>query len=922
MSVWARRGGVVLALLIVLTAGLARMYWPFVERPAEMKFFGYLDAWVYTGPVLFYGDRVLAEGEIPTWNPYVFCGQPIAGNPQYLLFYPPNTLRSLLTPGPTPWNTNVGIVILLMLHSLWAGLGAYLLGRAHSLSRAASFCAGAFFVFSAPFTQRLLLHHHLVMVISWLPWTWLALRNVMHATDTRRAAGWCVLLGLSFGMAILAGSPQMTFLVGMSLGLYWLIMRVQDLFADWRRGKTGEGLRGIARDVALGTLAVALSAAIAAALVLPAIGLARETPRATAKGENIEAGLSHEKWTLTEVLSIYPGSANHEGIKAIGASGLLLCVIGLFSVARREVLFLSIMALLLFDASDVHSRFMLQLTSHITPFPISSPGRTMMLGALPLALLAGLGVDRLRAAMSPKLLRVGASMLLLVTYTTMFEAAYRRMQVLIDATGYDPYPMALLGIGIAILLLVNLAIWFPARRAFVITAVVLLFVIFAIMFVAAYRRMQVLTNLTDYDPYPMALLGISIATFLLINLAIWYPTRRAFVIAAAVLALLEPVAWRSMWSFSVTAGRGHFYRFGLDAARAHPDFHPITARESVRYPNTALYTLTPQINGYDPLSLHGFRELVAPHEEPIFFRGIIETQRRSVIPHLLLKRPFWLQREYIRGPIPGAETVFAPTTTAYIENPPALSVPEIKATESPQMISANITSVPLPIENHIFHAVDGVVGTECKIWMPPRDTRRHTVLRLHVISDCKAELEVRLPQRIMRGESELMAALQVHATDGTPVALDVPLPDVDASLLELQTFYMDIGDKIELVSAELLLDQQDEFELITVLKQSASTTELEVRDLPAHRILSFIDFNYPGWHAYLDGQEVPILHVFSHFKGVEVPPGTHRVRFEFRPRVVPISICISIASFAVALMLLVWAFRRAPSRAFGVHSEA
>lgn len=856
-----RGSGVIILLLVVLLAGLARMYWPFFERPAEMRFFGYLDAWVYTGPVLFYGDRALADGDFPTWNPYVFCGQPIAGNPQYLLFYPPNTLRSLLTPGPIPWNTNVGIVILLGLHALWAGLGAYLISRAHNLSRGAAFSAGVLFVFSAPFTQRLLLHHHLIMVIAWLPWTWLSLRNLMLAPDLQRALGWSVLLGVAFGFAILAGSPQMTFLVGLSLALYWVIMRVQELFAQWRSGKFGEGWRGVGRDVGLGAIAALLAVAVAAALVLPAFELINETPRATADGQNIETGLSNEKWSLTEVLSMYPGSPNHEGIKAIGASGLLLCIVGLFSVARRDAVLFAALALLLFDASDVHSRFMLDLTSRITPFPISSPGRTMMLAALPLSLLAGLGVDRLHTPSLPRLSQIVMTFLLVAAMATMFEAAYGRLQIL-AANG-------------------------------------------------------------ERSPYPIHLLGIGVAAFVLLMLAVWFPTRRSFAVAVALLALVEPVAWRSAWSFNTSIGRGHFYRLGPKLAKTRPDFHGFLGRQSNRYPNTALYSLTPQINGYDPLQLHGFRELVAPREEPVFFRGIIESQRRSLAPHLFLKRSFWLQREFIRGPIPGPNAVFPPTTTAYIEDPPALGVPEIDPGTTPlQIISSDVTRIPLPVANFEFKAVDGVVGSKLKIWMPPREVRRHTVLRIRVVSDCQADLEVRMPERISLGESELMAALKIKPTSGQVVVLDVPLPDVEASLLELQSFYMNIGDTLRMESVELLQDQQDETGLITVLEHSANAAEVELRDLPARRILSFIDFNYPGWHAYLDGGEVPILRAFSHFKGVEVPPGTHRVRFEFRPRIVPIGIAISTAAALLCLVLVVWAFRRAPSRAFGVHSGA
>lgn len=858
MLAYMRNSAVLAVLLLVLIAGLTCMFWPFLERPAEMRFFGYLDAWVYTGPVLFYGDHVLSKGELPTWNPYVFCGQPIAGNPQYLLFYPPNIVRSLLTPGPTPWNTNVGIVIMLCLHALWAGAGAYLLGRAHQLSRAAAFSAALLFVFSAPFTQRLFLHHHLIMVVSWLPWTWLLLDKLMHAATLRRAIGWSVLLGGAFGMAILAGSPQMTFLTGVSIGLYWLLKRALDFVGGLIRTKGRHFLRDAGHDVIMGASAVCVALAIAAALVLPAFELLRDTPRSEAEGQVIERALSHEKWSLSARLGVYPGSANHEGIKAIGASGLLLCVVGLFSSARRTAALYFLLILLLFDASILKSFFMLDLIAQITPFPISSPGRTMMLTALPLSLLAGLGVDRLRTQIQPPLLRAAAAVLVFAAAALMLEGAYRRLHDFIGEL-----------------------------------------------------------------PDPLALLLISVATLLLILLAIWFPLRRSFVIVAVVLALLEPIIWRNTWAFDAVTSRGQFYRFGSEIVRARPEFHVTPARQSVRYPNISLYTLTPQINGYDPLQLQGFRELVAPHDDPVFFRGIVESQRRSLMPHLLLKRPFWLQREYVRGRISGPNAVFAPSTTAFIDDPPALHVSEADAVASKmEMVSTNLVRVALPVERFAFQPADGVVGTTLQVWMPPREAQRHTALRLYITSDCKADLDVRMPQLMSRSESELLASLHVIPTNGDAAVVDVPLPDVDAALLEFQSFYMDPGDILVLERAELLLDQDDEFGLINILEQSAHAAEVELRDLPGYRILSFIDFNFPGWHAYVDGKEVPILRAFSHFKAVEVPPGTHRVRFEFRSRIVPIGIAISAVSIIACVVLLAWAFRREPPGAFGVHSGA
>lgn len=43
------------------------------------------------------------------------------------------------------------------------------------------------------------------------------------------------------------------------------------------------------------------------------------------------------------------------------------------------------------------------------------------------------------------------------------------------------------------------------------------------------------------------------------------------------------------------------------------------------------------------------------------------------------------------------------------------------------------------------------------------------------------------------------------------------------------------------------------------------------------------DIYYPGWEAYLDGEPRRILRANLLFRGVEVPPGRHRIRFEFKP---------------------------------------
>jgi len=66
--------------------------------------------------------------------------------------------------------------------------------------------------------------------------------------------------------------------------------------------------------------------------------------------------------------------------------------------------------------------------------------------------------------------------------------------------------------------------------------------------------------------------------------------------------------------------------------------------------------------------------------------------------------------------------------------------------------------------------------------------------------------------------------------------------------------------------------------------ESASRDRYELRVAsPEGGMLVFNQTHDPGWHAYLDGREQPIRIVNAVVQGVEVSPGSHRVRWVYRP---------------------------------------
>jgi hypothetical protein len=69
---------------------------------------------------------------------------------------------------------------------------------------------------------------------------------------------------------------------------------------------------------------------------------------------------------------------------------------------------------------------------------------------------------------------------------------------------------------------------------------------------------------------------------------------------------------------------------------------------------------------------------------------------------------------------------------------------------------------------------------------------------------------------------------------------------------------------------------------VTWKRRDGDSSELEVT-VASPAVVVVSDVDYPGWQATLDGHPVPIRRADVAFRAVEVPPGTHRVTFEFHP---------------------------------------
>jgi hypothetical protein len=95
---------------------------------------------------------------------------------------------------------------------------------------------------------------------------------------------------------------------------------------------------------------------------------------------------------------------------------------------------------------------------------------------------------------------------------------------------------------------------------------------------------------------------------------------------------------------------------------------------------------------------------------------------------------------------------------------------------------------------------------------------------------------------------------------------------------------------------------------VRVVEYSPRRVVLET-DAPAPAFLVTSENHYPGWRAFLDGQEQPLLYTNVAFRGLPVPPGRHTIEMRFDPPILKYSAVLSGLAWLL-LAGLCWRLRR------------
>ncbi len=361
---------------------------------------------------LFLRRAVLEQHTFPLWQPWVMSGLPFAANPLNKVWYPPQWLVLILPPA-------VHLGVLAWLHLWLGGLGMWRWTRGTGMGRGGAALAGVAYAF-APRVVNTVGGGHLDLVYAagWLPWLLWAVCGLWAsgggdgagaspphppqgtaspAPAARRAAA-----RLAATPAVRVGVlASLIVLADVRLGAYGVALAAAyGVWCAWMqgRGTTSSGTpttsrrSAISRVLGAGLLAAGLTAPLWVGLWLWRDALSRGT---MSLADAAFDSMQPLQWVTLLLADRQAG----EALVYVGASVLLLALIGLAAHPRRLAFWGVAIGLAALYATGEHSPLWLALNRAIPPLRWwRVPARAWYVGVVGLPYLAGWGAEHLARA--------------------------------------------------------------------------------------------------------------------------------------------------------------------------------------------------------------------------------------------------------------------------------------------------------------------------------------------------------------------------------------------------------------------------------------------------------------------------------------------------------------------------------------------
>jgi hypothetical protein len=422
------------------------------------------DILLYFYPYRSFAAAAFREGEIALWNPYIFSGAPFLANPQAAALYPLHWPLSWLP-------VTKQIYVSGALHAWILGLGGYTLLRCWGYGWLPGLVT-AFTLAGSGFYGGLLGHINQMNAAAWLPWM-----VVVGSMDNgssgyregkrRPAKAWELPVSISnliwpatffavlTALTLLAGHTQTAYINLFGVGLWVFVKELGIMdgrlaigwWGDWIRRRSSFPrpiLSSLIITLLIYILGVLLGGLLSAAQLLPTLELSALGLRSGGLSYWDVTSFSLQPlrlpWTLFPTyglsdLSIVFGPAFTEFVGYVGLVPLLLGLFGFWRGRRQRAWLFGLLFVVLglFLALGRWNPAYYILYKLVPGFDLfRTPARWMMLYTLGMAVLAGVGMERLGdwkmggrevlRLISPSLNPITASLVLLIAIDLLLAA--------------------------------------------------------------------------------------------------------------------------------------------------------------------------------------------------------------------------------------------------------------------------------------------------------------------------------------------------------------------------------------------------------------------------------------------------------------------------------------------------------------------